>query len=150
MSDDSCKLHDIGYIKGEQSLKYFKNGGMCEYIPGREGTIKYTLPVTDKSTVYTIYAEDENGNAVIETVRVTVKEIKLDKTKAAIKKGKVISLTASFTDDSIDQEIKFKTSNKKVCKITSDGKIKGIKKGKAVITAYSSGSKYATCKITVK
>lgn len=60
--------------------------------------------------------------------------------------GKTVSLTASGRSD-----IKWKTSNKKVATVTSAGKVKGVKAGTAVITAYSSADPTvkATCKVTV-
>ncbi|MFR8106815.1 Ig-like domain-containing protein [Eubacterium sp.] len=43
----------------------------------------------------------------------------------------------------------FKTSNKKIVKVSKTGKIKALKKGKAKITVVS-GKKKIVCKVTVK
>ena len=82
----------------------------------------------------------------IETVKV-----KLSKTKAAIEKGKTLTLKATITpSDLADKSVTWKSSNTKVATVTSKGKVKGVKAGTATITCTSkaTGAK-ATCKVTV-
>lgn len=74
--------------------------------------------------------------------------LKLSKTKATIRKGrslkiKVLNLAYG------DKVVSWKTSNKKIATV-KNGKIKAIKKGKAVITVRLKSGKKATVKITVK
>ena len=72
-------------------------------------------------------------------------KVKINKTKASIYVGKTVQLKITGTK----KKITWKSSNKKVATVTSNGKVKGIKKGTAKITATVSKKKY-TCKVTVK
>ena len=78
-------------------------------------------------------------------------KVKLSKTKAAIEKGKTLTLKATVTpSDLSDKSVTWKSSNTKVATVTSVGKVKGVKAGTATITCTSkaTGAK-ATCKVTV-
>lgn len=84
---------------------------------------------------------------------VPVSDIRLNKTKATIVKGKKITLTAAVNPENADnRKVKWKSSNKKVATVSSDGVVKAIAKGTATITciAKDGSGKYATCKVTVK
>lgn len=86
---------------------------------------------------------------VIKVVPVT--KVKLSKTGVTINKGASYTLkpTISPTNASI-KTVTWKSSNTKVAKVTSAGKITGVGKGTATITATSNNGKKATCKVTVK
>ena len=78
-------------------------------------------------------------------------KVKLSKTKAAIEKGKTLTLKATVTPSDLpDKSVTWKSSNTKVATVTSKGKVKGVKAGTATITctSTSTGAK-ATCKVTV-
>lgn len=85
------------------------------------------------------------GNAL----KVKKPYIKLNKTKLSLKKGKSYKLKAKLSPNFESKALKWKTSNKKIVKVSKDGKITAVKKGKATVTAYI-GSVKAKCKITVK
>ena len=74
--------------------------------------------------------------------------LKLNKSKAAVEKGKTMTLKATVTLP--EKSVTWKSSNTKVATVTSTGKVKGVKAGTATITCTStvSGAK-ATCKVTV-
>ena len=74
--------------------------------------------------------------------------VKLSKSKAAVEKGKTMTLKATVTLP--EKSVTWKSSNTKVATVTSTGKVKGMKAGTATITCTStvSGAK-ATCKVTV-
>lgn len=72
-------------------------------------------------------------------------KVKLNKTKITLYVGK----TATLKLKNNKQKVKWSSSNKKVATVSSKGKVKGIKKGKATITAKVGKKKY-TCKVTVK
>ena len=74
--------------------------------------------------------------------------VKLSKSKAAVEKGKTMTLKATVTLP--EKSVTWKSSNSKVATVTSTGKVKGVKAGTATITCTStvSGAK-ATCKVTV-
>ena len=91
------------------------------------------------------------------TVTVTVGKvkatgIKLNKTKAIIKKGSGLTLKAKvMTPQNVNPtKITWVSSNKKVATVNSKGKVTAKNKGKATITAYTWSGKKVTCKVTVK
>ena len=79
-----------------------------------------------------------------------VTEVKLNKTKAVIEKGKTLTLKAKVYPTSEDQTVTWKSSDKTVATVTSAGKVKAVGAGTATITCTSkaTGAK-ATCKVTV-
>ncbi len=87
------------------------------------------------------------------TCKITVKKapskITLDK-KKTIKKGKTYQLKVKLPKNTASNKITFSTSNKKVATVSSAGKVKGLKKGTAVITAKTFNGKKAKITITVK
>ena len=66
-----------------------------------------------------------------------------------VKKGKKTTLKVANSPITAKASVKWKTSNKKVASVTSKGVVKGLKKGRATITAYS-GKVKMTFKVTVK
>ena len=74
------------------------------------------------------------------------KKICLSKKKVTLKVGqkKKLKLKNAKT-----KKVKWSSSNKKVASVTKAGKVKGLKKGKAIITAKYKKKKYK-CRITVK
>lgn len=81
-----------------------------------------------------------------DTTADAAKKAKLNKKKATIEQGKTVKLTASA-------KAKWKSSNTAVATVSKKSaksiKVKGIKKGKATITA-TVGGKTLKCKVTVK
>ena len=84
--------------------------------------------------------------------KVGVTGVKLNKKSATIIKGKKLTLKATITpSNATNKDVTWKSSNKKVATVDKNGKVKGIKKGTATITAVTAdGKKTATCKVTVK
>lgn len=83
---------------------------------------------------------------VLPTERVAAAEsIKLNKSKLTIEVGSTYTLKINGTKE----KITWSSSNKKIAKVNKSGKVTGVKKGSATITATVAGKKY-TCKVTVK
>ena len=82
------------------------------------------------------------------TCTVTVKNptLKLAKTSASVKVGKTTKIAAKATPSG---KITYKSSNKKIATVSSNGTVKGIKKGSAKITVTCNGVS-KTFKVTVK
>ena len=82
------------------------------------------------------------------------KSVKVNKTKATIKKGKTFKIKASEIKK--DKTIKrhravcYESSNTAVATVDAKGKVKGVKKGKCTIYVYAQNGVYKTVKITVK
>lgn len=82
------------------------------------------------------------------------KAVKVNKTKATIKKGKTFKIKASEIKK--DKKIRrhraicYESSNTKIATVNSKGKIKAKKKGKCTIYVYAQNGVYKTVKVTVK
>ncbi len=85
---------------------------------------------------------------------VKVTKITLNKTSATIKKKKTVQLSVEkyAPSNSTTKGVTWSSSNSKIAKVSSSGKVTGVKKGTVTITATAKdGSKVkATCKIKVK
>ena len=82
------------------------------------------------------------------------KAVKVNKTKATIKKGKTFKIKASEIkkDKKIRRHraIGYESSNTKIATVNSKGKVKGVKKGKCTIYVYAQNGVYKTVNIKVK
>jgi len=82
------------------------------------------------------------------------KAVKVNKTKATIKKGKTFKIKASEIKK--DKKIRrhraicYESSNTKIATVNSKGKVKGVKKGKCTIYVYAQNGVYKTVKVIVK
>ena len=82
------------------------------------------------------------------------KAVKVNKTKATIKKGKTFKIKASEIKK--DKKIKrhraicYESSNTAVATVNAKGKVKGVKKGKCTIYVYAQNGVYKTVNIKVK
>ena len=87
------------------------------------------------------------------TVKVVVKKkpksVKLTAKTTTLKKGKSLKLSTILSGGSASYTRKYSSSNKKVVKVNSSGKIKGVKKGTATITVRTYNKKKGKIKITV-
>ncbi len=85
------------------------------------------------------------------TVNVVNGFVKLNKTEAYVEKAKTMTLKAKVTPETLeDKSVTWESSDPKIVKVSSAGKIKGVKYGTATITCTSvaTGAK-ATCQVTV-
>ncbi|MCR5726557.1 MAG: Ig-like domain-containing protein [Lachnospiraceae bacterium] len=99
-------------------------------------------PVSVTFTIDRLGSKEQNIEA---------KTVKLSKTKATLKVGKKVTLTATIKPaDTTNKTITWKSSNKKVATVDKNGNVTAKKKGVCVITAVTSNGKKAKCKITVK
>ncbi len=115
---------------------------------------KVTAVKSGKATI-TVTAKDGSNKKA--TCKITVKDIKvnkvkLDKTKASVKKGKTIKLKATVKPaDATNKNVTWKSSDKDIATVTQKGKVRGIHRGTAKITVTTKdGKKKATCTVTVK
>lgn len=114
---------------GTVSLKAMKKGSANLTIKLASGTSK-----TYKVSVVT------------GTVKTT--KIAASWTKLTLEKGKAQNLTATLTPFTSTQKVAYKTSDKKVAKVSASGKVTAVAPGTAKITL-KSGSKSAACTVTV-
>ena len=108
-----------------------------------------TIPKVNSVTTPKKDSSETNTEQNIQTSQQTTKKIKLNRSKLTLKKGKTFKLKVTLTPKDSQDKIIYKTSNKKVAKVSKSGKIKAIRKGKANITVIS-GEVEIVCKVTVK
>ena len=133
---------------------------------GTKGKITWTSSKKSVATVSSkgVVKAKKKGTAVITakygkkkltckvTVKQPVKNIKLNKTSATLKKGKSLTLKATISPSSANNKaVTWSSSNKKVATVSSKGVVKAVGNGTATITvkAKDGSGKKATCKITV-
>ncbi|MGN0708712.1 MAG: Ig-like domain-containing protein, partial [Anaerovoracaceae bacterium] len=80
---------------------------------------------------------------------VEVTGVKLDASSLDMVKGESRKLTASVEPEDAPQDVKWTTSNDKAATVASDGTVKAVGEGDAVITA-AAGNFKAECKVSVK
>ncbi|MCR5204743.1 MAG: Ig-like domain-containing protein [Lachnospiraceae bacterium] len=86
------------------------------------------------------------------TVTEKVTTITLDNSSVEIGVGKKLTLNATISGETAtNKEVKWTSSNKKVCKVTKNGVIKGVKAGKCTIKvkAKDGSGVYAKCTVRV-
>ncbi len=108
-----------------------------------------TIPKVNSVTTPKKDSSETTTEQNTQTSQQTTKKIKLNRRKLTLKKGKTFKLKVTLTPKNSQDKIIYKTSNKKVAKVSKSGKIKAVKKGKANITVIS-GKKKIVCKVIVK
>ena len=103
-----------------------------------------------KAGTTTITARTSNGKKVTCKVTVRAPKVTLRKTSASIKVGKTAAIQIKSTYPAKDEVKSYKSSNKKVATVNRNGKVTGVKKGKATITVTMKSGAKATFKVTVK
>lgn len=115
-------------------------------------TGKLTAKKTGKATITVTMKSGALAKCTVTVQKkaVKTKKLKLSKTKIALKKG--TSYTIKVTKDPLTslEKITFRSSNKKVARVSSKGKVTAKKKGTATITVKTSGGTTKKCKVTVK
>lgn len=135
----SGKTTSYTHKKLKKGTYYKYNIVAFKYVNG----VKVTLAASKK-----IHATTLGGKYGV------AKAVKLNKSKAAIKKGKTFKIKASEIKK--DKKIKrhraicYESSNTKIATVNSKGKIKAKKKGKCTIYVYAQNGVYKTVKVTVK
>lgn len=84
------------------------------------------------------------------TVKAAPKKISLNAKKKTLKKGKTFQIRVKLPKNTASNKITYSSSKKKVASVSAKGKVKALKKGKAVITAKTFNGKKAKITITVK
>ena len=135
----SGKTTSYTHKKLKKGTYYKYNIVAFKYVNG----VKVTLAASKK-----VHATTQGGKYGV------AKSVKLNKSKATIKKGKTFKIKASEVkkDKTIKKHrnICYESSNTKIATVNSKGKIKAKKKGKCTIYVYAQNGVYKTVKVTVK
>ncbi|MDR1767896.1 MAG: Ig-like domain-containing protein [Propionibacteriaceae bacterium] len=159
---DNYKLKGVFTVAGSGTpnsvTAQFETSSRTSLVYEGIQTLSDATPVTMTSTFLkkgTYILHITSGTAVTEytfqltVVKTPVKAIKLSKTKLTLKKGKSATLKATVKPRGATATVKWSSSNSKIAKVNSKGKVTAKKKGKAYIYAKADG-KSAKCKVTVK
>ncbi len=143
------------YVKDTYTLKAYVNGkqksATWKSSKPSIATVNKNGKVTAKKAGTTTITGTVKGKKV--TCKVTVKNkkvatsIKLNKSKATVYVKKTLQLKATVTGTK--KSVTWSSSNKKIATVNKNGKVTGVKAGKATISATVNGKK-ATCVVTVK
>ena len=86
----------------------------------------------------------------VSSKNVNVESIVIDKVKANVYEGSVISLSAIIVpSNATDKTVTWKSSNSSIASVDSNGNVTGHKKGVVIITATTKNGKTSTSQITV-
>ena len=134
---------------------------VCEVCGAKYGNLKQEDPKpADKTTES---KKDDTKPAATTTVKndtkpaekpdkktVKAKKVVVNKKRIVLKKGKKVKLKVKLKPANATEKVTFKSSNKKVAKVTKNGVVKAVKKGKCKITVKTASGKKAVVKVTVK
>ncbi len=121
-------------------LKVDSNGKLTAIKPG-----KAVITCTTENGGYT-------DKCTVTVKKLTaVKSVKLNKTKGSIPAGKTYQLKATVSPENASiKDVKWSSSDSKIVKVSSSGKITALKPGTAVITCKTKqGGKTAQCTVKV-
>lgn len=83
------------------------------------------------------------------TVKNTPKKVSLNKTQLTINRGESYQLKAKLPEGTYTSKYTWTSSNKKVAKVSSNGKVKAVGEGTATIKVKTANGKTARCKVIV-
>ncbi|MEI6602257.1 MAG: leucine-rich repeat protein [Clostridia bacterium] len=111
-----------------------------------------TAVAPGKATISVITNSGAWKATYVVTVLQPVKSVKLNKSTLTLLKGKSSKLIATITPvNASNKKVTWKSANAKIASVTSNGTVKGIKKGTTYISVYTAdGKKSAKCKVIIK
>lgn len=122
---------------------------VCEFCGEEYGDLKQKDPKpADKTTESK--KDDTKPAEKPDKKTVKAKKVVVNKKRIVLKKGKKVKLKAKLKPANATEKVTFKSSNKKVAKVTKNGVVKAVKKGKCKITVKTASGKKAVVKVTVK
>ena len=111
---------------------------------------KITGKKVGKTTItVTLKSKKSAKITVVVAKKIPTTSLKVAKKSLQLKKGKSYQLKVTVKPVNTTDKLSFKSSNTKIVTVSSKGKLKAKKKGKATVTI-TSGKKKVTCKVTVK
>lgn len=117
---------------------------VCEVCGAEYGAPKPADKTTESKKDDTKPAEKPDRKTV------KAKKVVVNKKRIVLKKGKKVKLKVKLKPANATEKVTFKSSNKKVAKVTKNGVVKAVKKGKCKITVKTASGKKAVVKVTVK
>ena len=142
-------------VCGQETEKEAHKGGtatttkkaVCDVCGAEYGSLKQKQPTPVATTTV-----KNNTKPAAKPAKKTVKakKVVVNKKSIVLKKGKKAKIKVKLVPAKATEKVTFKTSNKKVAKVTKSGVVKAVKKGKCKITVKTASGKKAVVKVTVK
>lgn len=159
------KLSSFSILKGETvsfAVTMAKGDALASCTSSKKSAVKVAAVDKETGTISLKAVKSGTANITITlasgmsktfTAKVTTGTIKTSKIALSTKEatlavGKYLRLNATLKPFTSTQKVTYTSSDKSVATVSSSGKVKAIAPGVATITAVS-GSKKATCKVTV-
>ena len=134
-------------LKGKQAASSSDNPKVAKV----SASGKITAKKKGKATITASYAGETVRCQVQVTDLVYPKSVKLSATRLTVSVNNTAKLKAKVSPKNADYpEVTWTTSDKKVVTVDENGKLKGIKAGKATVTATTGNGKSASCSVTVE
>ena len=138
----------VTFAKGDSIVKW-KSANTSIASVNKKGKITGKKAGKTKITVTLKSKKTATITVTVTKKKIPTTSLKVNKKTLQLKKGKNYQLKVTVKPAGTTDKLSYKSSNTKVATVSSSGKIKAKKKGKATITI-TSGKKKVTCKITVK
>ena len=130
----------VSWKSSDASTASVDANGKVTAVKAGSATITVTTADGSKTATCSVTVTSKN---------VSVTDVTLDKTEAALTQGETVQLTATVKpDDATDKTLTWSTSDSKVATVDETGKVTAVETGSATITA-KAGDKTATCAVTV-
>ena len=167
-SKATCKV-TVGYVKLDNTelvVEKTKTATLTATVYPSSLTDKSVIWKSSKPSVATVSSDGvvtgvkagtatitctSNATGLSTTCQVTVSYVKFEESEYILEKTKTLTLTPKVYPSSLeDKSVTWKSSNKSVAIVTSDGEVYGVKAGTATITCTSVATGVSTtCKVTV-
>ena len=156
---NSCPIENVsiqGLIPKGLTLKSGQEKKEIKRLEANEKVELFFVAIKSKKTNINTTEQPTTENKTTKQPvkrKIKVKSIKLNKKKVTLRRKQSIKLKVKIKPfNATYKKIKWYSSNKKVAKVNSKGKITALKKGKAKIYAKAKdgSKKKAVCKVTVK
>ncbi len=139
--------------KGASTTMQWKSSNPAVATVDTAGRVKALKPGTAIISAITKDGSNKKASCKITVPRVRVSQVKLSKKTVALAPGKSYRLKSAISpSNASNKKLVWKSSNSKVVKVDSKGRITARKKGSVIITAYAAdGSKRsAQCRVVVR
>lgn len=147
--DEQSGIKRVKYMQGVKKVQDFLPSEVGTNIVFKAGKGKFKVP---KDGVYTIFAIDYRGNAIVKPIIInTVKatEFKLVVNEKTLEAGDQFTLKTYIRPTGSTDKITYTSSDETILKITTTGKITAIAEGEAYIIATTASGLTSKCVIKV-
>ncbi len=127
----SSSAEKYASMEGTGSGTFYIHVDKNDALKERSGLVTVSAPGMESYEIYVSQAENERD------IEVLLEELTVSVTKKTFKKGKTSQIKFSFPEGLYASDVKkvsYKSSKKKVVTVDKNGKVKALRKGKAVIT----------------